>query len=104
MGKFKLTAFWQAVLVVVVVYLILDNAFPPVMPKTLMIQFMAITIVARMAAAATTLARAHRYSTALVDPIKVIATLQMIAWPGTIYFEDSNNLPCKVAFVCRIVL
>ncbi|MCK5359829.1 MAG: c-type cytochrome, partial [Gammaproteobacteria bacterium] len=45
MSKFKLTAFWQAVLVVIVVYLILDNAFPPLMPKTLMIQFMTITVV-----------------------------------------------------------
>ncbi len=45
MSKFKITAFWQAVLVVIIAYLILDNAFPPLMPKTLMIQFMVITVV-----------------------------------------------------------
>ncbi len=41
----RITAFYQAILVVVAAYLIFDNAFPPVMPQSLMIQFMAITIV-----------------------------------------------------------
>ncbi len=41
----KITAFWQATLVIVCAYLIFDNAFPPVMPKSLMIEFMIITIV-----------------------------------------------------------
>lgn len=44
--KFKIPAFWQAVLVIVVAYLIFDNAFPPVTPKTLLIQYMAITVIA----------------------------------------------------------
>jgi DMSO reductase family type II enzyme heme b subunit len=45
MSKFKITAFWQATLVVIAVYLVLDNAFPPLMPKALMIQYMTITVV-----------------------------------------------------------
>ncbi len=43
--KFRITAFWQAVLVITCAYLIFDNAFPPVMPKSLMIEFMIITII-----------------------------------------------------------
>ncbi|MCP4076447.1 MAG: c-type cytochrome [Gammaproteobacteria bacterium] len=35
----------QAVLVIVIAYLVLDNAFPPVLPQTLMIQYMLITVV-----------------------------------------------------------
>ena len=41
----RIPAFYQAVLVVLTAYLIFDNAFPPVLPQTLMIQYMAITIV-----------------------------------------------------------
>ncbi|MDP6967701.1 MAG: c-type cytochrome [Gammaproteobacteria bacterium] len=46
MKYLQLGPFWQAVLVVVLTYLVLDNAFPPVMPLSLMIQYMAIVIVA----------------------------------------------------------
>lgn len=46
MKGFKITAFWQAVLVVLIAYLIFDNAFPPLLPRALMIQYMIITIVA----------------------------------------------------------
>ncbi|MDQ6960631.1 MAG: c-type cytochrome, partial [Mariprofundaceae bacterium] len=45
MKGFKIPAFWQAVLVVVVAYLILKNAFPPVTPHTLMIQYMIVVVV-----------------------------------------------------------
>jgi DMSO reductase family type II enzyme heme b subunit len=45
MMKFRITAFWQAVIVIVCAYLIFDNAFPPVMPKSLMIEFMIITVI-----------------------------------------------------------
>ena len=45
MGGLKISAFWQAVIVVVVAYLVFDNAFPPVMPKTLLVQYMIITII-----------------------------------------------------------
>jgi DMSO reductase family type II enzyme heme b subunit len=41
----RLPAFYQAILVVIVAYLIFDNAFPPVLPQTLMIQYMIITVV-----------------------------------------------------------
>ena len=41
----RISAFYQAVLVIVVAYLIFDNAFPPLLPKTLMIQYMIITVV-----------------------------------------------------------
>lgn len=43
--RFRIPAFWKGVIVVVIAYLIFDNAFPPLMPKSLMIQFMVITIV-----------------------------------------------------------
>ncbi len=43
--KLRITAFWQAVLVVIAAWLVFRFAFPPVMPKTLMIQFMTITVV-----------------------------------------------------------
>ena len=42
---FRISAFWQAVIVVIAAYLIFKYAFPPVMPQTLMIQYMIITIV-----------------------------------------------------------
>jgi len=41
----KIPAFWQAVLVVVIAYLIFDNAFPPLLPASLLVQYMVITIV-----------------------------------------------------------
>lgn len=41
----KIPAFWQAVIVIVVAYIIFDNAFPPVLPQTLLIQYMIITII-----------------------------------------------------------
>ncbi len=45
MKGFRIAAFWQALIAAVVAYLIFDNAFPPVLPRTLMIQYMIITIV-----------------------------------------------------------
>ena len=45
MKGFKIPAFWQAVLIVVVAYLVFDNAFPPLLPQTLMVQYMIITII-----------------------------------------------------------
>ena len=45
MKKFGISAFWQAVLVIVCAYLFFDNAFPPLLPKSLMIEFMIITII-----------------------------------------------------------
>ena len=45
MKNFKIPAFWQAVLATVVAYLVFDNAFPPLLPKTLMMQYMIITII-----------------------------------------------------------
>ncbi|MDX8412239.1 MAG: hypothetical protein R8K46_10295, partial [Mariprofundaceae bacterium] len=41
----KIPAFWQAVIVVVIAYLVFKNAFPPVLPQTLLIQYMIITII-----------------------------------------------------------
>lgn len=41
----RIPAFWQAVITAVAAYLIFDNAFPPVLPRTLMIQYMIITII-----------------------------------------------------------
>ncbi len=45
MNKLKIPAFWQAVLVIFVAWLVFGNAFPPLLPKSLMIQFMIITVV-----------------------------------------------------------
>ncbi len=45
MKGFRITAFWQALIAAVLAWLIFDNAFPPVLPKTLMIQYMIITII-----------------------------------------------------------
>ena len=42
---FKINAHFQGILVAIIAYIILDNAFPPLMPKTLLIQYMAIIIV-----------------------------------------------------------
>jgi len=42
--RFKITAFWQAFLIILLAYLIFDNAFPPLLPKALMIQYMIITL------------------------------------------------------------
>ncbi len=43
--RFRIPAFWQAVLVAVIAWLIFDNAFPPLLPRTLMVQYMLVTIV-----------------------------------------------------------
>ncbi len=43
--RLRIPAFWQAVLVAVVAYLVFDNAFPPLLPGTLMVQYMLVTIV-----------------------------------------------------------
>ena len=43
MRRLRLSAFWQAVLVLLVAYLVYDNAFPPLLPRALMLQYMAIT-------------------------------------------------------------
>ena len=45
MRGFKIPAFWQAVAVVVIAYLIFTNAFPPLLPQSLLIQYMIVTIV-----------------------------------------------------------
>lgn len=45
MRRPRLTAFWQAVLVIIAAYLCFKLAFPPIMPITLMIMFMIITII-----------------------------------------------------------
>ncbi len=53
MGKLRISAFWQAILVIVLAYLVFDNHLPwgewaffkPVMPKTLLAQYMIITII-----------------------------------------------------------
>ena len=45
MKGLKIPALWQAVIVIVVAYLIFDNAFPPLLPATLMVQYMIITII-----------------------------------------------------------
>lgn len=45
MKGFRITAFWQALIAAVIAYLVFDNAFPPVLPRTLMIQYMIITII-----------------------------------------------------------
>ncbi len=46
--RFRIPAFWQALIIVVAAYLLFDNAFPPVMPRALMIQFMIITVIATL--------------------------------------------------------
>jgi DMSO reductase family type II enzyme heme b subunit len=45
MKGFRIHAFWQAVLAIIASYLVFDNAFPPLLPTTLMVQYMIITII-----------------------------------------------------------
>ncbi|MCF6258114.1 MAG: c-type cytochrome [Gammaproteobacteria bacterium] len=45
MKGFRVPAFWQAIFVVIIAYLIFDNAFPPLLPASLLVQYMIITIV-----------------------------------------------------------
>jgi DMSO reductase family type II enzyme heme b subunit len=45
MKGFRISAFWQALIAAGAAWLIFDNAFPPLLPKTLMIQYMIITII-----------------------------------------------------------
>jgi DMSO reductase family type II enzyme heme b subunit len=37
--------FWRAIVVLIIAYLVLTNAFPPLLPKTLLIQYMVIILV-----------------------------------------------------------
>ncbi|MEH6812253.1 MAG: c-type cytochrome [Motiliproteus sp.] len=48
MKRFRISAFWQFLLVLVIAYLVLNNSFPPLLPLTLLIQYMAIVIVASL--------------------------------------------------------
>jgi DMSO reductase family type II enzyme heme b subunit len=43
--RFKIPAFWQAILIIIIAYLVFDNAFPPLLPQALMIQYMIITVI-----------------------------------------------------------
>lgn len=43
--NWRISAFWQAVIVLVVAWVIFNSAFPPFMPRSLMITFMMITVV-----------------------------------------------------------
>ncbi|MBC8518990.1 MAG: c-type cytochrome [Gammaproteobacteria bacterium] len=45
MKRFGISAFWQAIIVTIAAYLIFTNAFPPLMPKSLVVQFMLITVI-----------------------------------------------------------
>ncbi len=45
MNNFRISAFWQALLATVVAYLVFKYAFPPLLPQTLMVQYMIITII-----------------------------------------------------------
>lgn len=45
MGGLRIPAFWQALGLTLIAYLVFDNAFPPVLPRSLMIQYMLITVV-----------------------------------------------------------
>ena len=40
----KISAFWRALIVIVTAYLVFDNAFPPLMPTSLMVTYMIITV------------------------------------------------------------
>ncbi len=42
--RLRIPAFWQGVLAVAAAYLFFDRAFPPLMPRSLMIQFMVVTV------------------------------------------------------------
>jgi len=44
-NKSLIPAFWQAVLVMVIAYLLFKYAFPPLLPRSLMIQYMIVTVV-----------------------------------------------------------
>lgn len=45
MKGFRIRAFWQALIAAILAWVVFDNAFPPVLPKTLMIQYMIITVI-----------------------------------------------------------
>lgn len=82
MKRFKIPALLQAVLVLVVAYLILDNAFPPVMPKSVLVQYMVIIAVGVL----LFFSFSDRRWTEFKAPIK--ATL-----------EDSGKWPIRWAFL-----
>lgn len=44
MKGMKVPVFWQAVIVIVTAYLVLDNAIPPLMPASLMVSYMIIIV------------------------------------------------------------
>jgi len=45
MSGFRLPAFWRALLAIGLAYLLFDNAFPPLLPISLMVPYMIITII-----------------------------------------------------------
>ena len=44
MKGLRIGPFWRAIIVIAAAYLVFDNAFPPIMPTTLMITYMIITV------------------------------------------------------------
>lgn len=44
--RLRISAFWQAVAIVAAAYLLFDNAFPPLIPRALLLQYMGIVVVA----------------------------------------------------------
>ncbi len=45
MLRFKLPAFWRALLVIAAAWLIFEHAFPPLLPRSLLLQYLAVTII-----------------------------------------------------------
>lgn len=45
MKRFRIPTFWRAVLLIAAAYFVYDHAFPPVTPRSVMIEFMTITVI-----------------------------------------------------------
>jgi DMSO reductase family type II enzyme heme b subunit len=97
MKGFKISAFLQAVLVTAAAYLIFDNAFPPLLPQTLMVQYMIITIIGILLYFAFDDAKWTEFKAPIISTLRddnkaVIRWALLIAIPGIVGFTTYNML------------
>ena len=95
--KLRITAFWQALIIVVAAWLIFRYAFPPLMPLSLMIQFMIITVVGVLLYFSSDEERWSEFKQPLVavvmsDGMWPVRWLLMLAIPAVIGYLVYENI------------
>jgi DMSO reductase family type II enzyme heme b subunit len=97
-GKFGIGAFWQALLVITAAYLLFAYAFPPLLPRSLMIQYMIITVIGVLLYFSSDEERWQEFKQPLSSvirkkklwPIRWLLLLAVPALAGYVVFENTR--------------